>query len=289
MTNLQKQLLEDMKASTAAKSALRRGERPAENGTPQTVANIASPEIVVQGLKERNRAAETIIEGYAENHALMDVGFGLAGLIPIPGAAVAALGVAILAQGPVIYKPMAADLSAVYRAVPASVDKIVNEGLALNAVVDVGGELLSEFLSEIIGEVISEAWPSSILSFVPFIGGLVAASLDAVIGATLTWRVGTMISIYHQNGGQWINDRKTTYERSKLMVGGFSPRTSNRVKLDSVYTCNPEVKNYQMNTVRALVEMLLSVTKDGNEIRKALNQRNIPPELIDLVLSQFSL
>ena len=258
----------------------------AQSLAPMSV--IATPEIVLHSLSNRNRIAERVIGGYAKKHAAMDVAIGLAGFIPIPGAAFAALGAAIMAQGPAIYRPMAAELSAVYNAVPALVDDVVKEGLALNAAVDMGGEIVADLLSEILTEVITEAIPGGVLTFVPFIGGIVGAGLDAVIGATLTWRVGTMISIYHQNGGQWIGNRRATYERAKRMVGRLSPQPTNRVNLDEVADSNPEVKRYQMNTVRSLVEMLLTVTKDLNSVRQALNQRNIPADLIETILRELA-
>jgi uncharacterized protein (DUF697 family) len=52
----------------------------------------------------------------------------------------------------------------------------------------------------------------------PFVGGLVGAALDYVIATAMTWRVGTMVAIYYQNGGKWVGDRKHTLELAKDMT-----------------------------------------------------------------------
>ena len=59
----------------------------------------------VFGLESRNAEAQKVITSYAVKHAAMDVGIGLAGLLPIPGAATAALIAAIVAQAPFDLRP----------------------------------------------------------------------------------------------------------------------------------------------------------------------------------------
>lgn len=172
-------------------------------------------------LEQRNKAAHQVITSYAVKHAAMDVGIGLAGLIPIPGAATAALISAILAQAPLVYRPMTRELATIYNSSPdAHTDKMVTETVEMGALADVG----VEFIKEIATDLISEAAAGLALTAIPFVGGLLAAGLDATIAATLTWRVGTMIAAYYQNGGEWIKSRKNTYSVASETVGSFLRR-----------------------------------------------------------------
>lgn len=238
-------------------------------------------------LSERNRQAEQVIRDYARGHAAADVGIGIIGTI-IPGAGLAALIASIVGQAPLVYQPMARKLAAIYSASPDKMtDRIIIETAVIGGLGDLVAELASEFMAEIAGELVSEAGLGAFASFIPGVGGIIAAGLDATIAAPLTWRVGTMVAIYYQNG-EWIENRHVTYNRAKKMVGGLSPATDNRVKLDDIPINNQEVLDKQMAVVKELVTMMLSVSAGREQIRTALLQRQMPQKLIDLALSNLA-
>lgn len=237
----------------------------------------------VFGLEERNKAAHQVITAYAIKHAAMDVGIGLAGLIPVPGAATVALIGAILAQAPLVYGPMTRELGEIYNASPDSqTSKMVAETVEMGALADVG----IEFLKEIATDLITEAAAGLAVTAIPLIGGFLAAGLDATIAATLTWRVGTMVAAYYQNGGTWIRDRKNTYQIASETVGTFSPRTSDRANLDDFARHNKTISEKHLNFALSLVEMMKSAALKKDQIRAALESKKIPSWLIERALQQ---
>jgi hypothetical protein len=54
---------------------------------------------------------------------------------------------------------------------------------------------------------------------IPLPGSAVPATLDAIIAATVTRRVGAMISTHYQSGERWIESRHHRYELTRLMTG----------------------------------------------------------------------
>lgn len=237
----------------------------------------------VFGLEARNVSAHQVITSYAQKHSAMDVGIGLAGLLPIPGAATAALIGAIAAQAPVIYEPMARELAAIYNSSPdAQTRKMVVETVEMGALADVG----IEFLKEIATEVISEVAAGTALTAIPFVGGIAAALLDATIAATLTWRVGTMVAAYYQNGGAWIQNRKHTYELAKGAVEGFNPKTEDRADLNDFARHNKTISEKHLNFAMAMVEMMKSAALSRNQIRSALEAKQVPSWLINQALNK---
>jgi uncharacterized protein (DUF697 family) len=237
----------------------------------------------VLGLEDRNRAAHKVITSYAQKHAAMDVGIGIAGLIPIPGAATVALIGAIAAQAPVIYEPMAREIASIYNStLDAQTRRIVTETVEMGALADVG----IEFLKEIATEIISEVAAGTLLTAIPFVGGIAAALLDATIAATLTWRVGTMVAAYYQNGGTWIQNRKHTYELAAKAVDGFSPKTDNRTNLNDFARRNKTISEKHLNFAMAMVEMMKSAALSRNQIRSALEAKLVPSWLIAQALDR---
>jgi hypothetical protein len=239
----------------------------------------------VMGLEERNRRAHEIITEYARKHAMMDVGIGLTALVPLPGAPAVALIMAILAQAPLIYRPMTADLAAVYSAnIDQETNRISNEAVLLGAAGDVAAQLGSEFLQEIASELITEAAAGLAASTIPIIGALFAAGLDAAIAATLTWRVGTMVSLYFQNGEAWIQSRKETYHVAKKLVGGYSPQTDDRVDLNDIGHQNPVIEQKHLDFVLNLIDMLKSLSANRGQIVDALRKKKVPDYLVQEAL-----
>ena len=207
-------------------------------------------------LPERNRRAAETIQSYAVAHAGTDAVIGLGGFLPIPGAAPASVVAALLVQIP-MYKSLARELSSIYqRPQDAITRRYLRGGITLDSALtvsaDVVGHGVSElaeqfgraFLAEIGSELIREMATGFAMSFIPVIGGLVSTGLDVAVAATMTWRVGTMIAIYYQNGGRWVEDRKETYERSKDLTGGISPEMVRRVDLDDIPHRVPEVHEH---------------------------------------------
>jgi uncharacterized protein (DUF697 family) len=238
----------------------------------------------VFGLEDRNRRAKEIITKYAKMHAAMDVGIGLTALIPIPGAATAAVIAAILAQAPLVYKPMTAELATVYSAtVTAEATRLSHNAIAIGTATDIAAEIGSEFLREIAGELIGEAAVGLGASALPFIGALFAAGVDAAVSATLTWRVGTMVSLYFQNGEEWLRTRKDTYHVAKEFVGGYSPRVENRSNLDGLGRI-PVIQRKQLDFVLNLIDMLRATTATREQIRTALKNKSVPEHLVQEAL-----
>jgi uncharacterized protein (DUF697 family) len=240
------------------------------------------------GICHRNREAEKIIGNYAEKHQWLDIGIGLIGTFsPIPGSALAAMAACMVAQGPVFYGPMAKDLSAVYL---SSIDKhtkrLVNETWLDGIGADLANQFVNvEFFQEIIGEVISELGWAGVATAIPFIGGVFGAALDALVAATMTWRVGTMISVYYQNGGAWLEGRRETFEVAKDFVGPLSAKAKDRINLDDVVKKRREILEKQFSTLKSvLLDSLLEITSDEKQIIHVLNNRQISEELIDFSL-----
>lgn len=206
--------------------------------------------------------------------------------MPIPGATSAALRGAILAQAPLIYKPMTQELAAVYSCSPDQVtSQIQTQAVLIGAGADLAIEMATEFLKEIASE-LGEAAVGLGISAIPFLGALLAAGLDATVAATLTWRVGTMVSAYFQNGESWIGSRKHTYHIAKDMVGGLSPQTENRANLNNIGNVEPGVGEKQLSFVLNLIEMLRTITNNRDQIRSALIERKVPSWLIERALQR---
>ena len=233
-------------------------------------------------LEARNRKANAIITSYAMKHAATDVGIGVAGFVPIPGAATVALLSAIALQAPLIYTPMTQELAVVYNTSPDSHTKdIIRETVEMGAMADLG----VEFIKEIALDLIMEAGAGVALSAIPFVGGIFAAGLDATIAATLTWRVGTMVAAYYQNGGAWINSRRHTYELASAAVGGFSPQIEGRADVNDFAQKDKTIAGKHLKFALSLVEMMKGVMTRG-QIRDALQAKAVPNWLIESALKQ---
>ena len=179
-------------------------------------------------LEDRNAKAQEIIQSYSRLHAGMDVAVGLAGLFP--GAAIPALVAAIAAQSPIIYQPMARDLAAIYTVDESAVSEgieqvrgVVRRVAFQTGFLDIAAEFGTEFMMQISGELLTEAGLGVLGSLcIPVLGGAVGAALDYLIANIMTWRVGTMVSIYYQNGGEWLSSRHATFEMAKNFTGGLA-------------------------------------------------------------------
>lgn len=252
-------------------------------------------------LGDRNERAQKIVQDYARLHAGMDIAVGLAGLLP--GAAVPALVAAIAAQSPLIYQPMARDLSAIYTIDEESLDDtieqvrgIVKRGAFQTGFLDIASEFGQEFLIQISHELLAEAGLGVLGSLcIPVLGGAVGAALDYLIANMMTWRVGTMVSIYYQNGGAWLVSRHATYEQAKDLTGGLASSVGEildakkrqrnvRVDLDSLRSRIPQVGDGQVRSVKHIIDMM-SDAMSNEQIRAALSGKGIPVDIIEKALS----
>ena len=233
-------------------------------------------------LEDRNRLAEQKIVRYVTGHAAADIGIGILGTF-IPGAGLAAIGASVLLQVPV-YQQLAWDLGYIYSVTPdVNTKAIVAGGVCIGSAGMIAAEFTTEFFSEIAGDILREAGFAAVSSAIPFIGGIVAAGLDAAIAATMTWRVGTMVSIYYQNGQRWVGSRKDTYEAASSMVGGLSPENTGRVRLDGIPGRVAEVSENQVQAALVVVRMIRTASPRATEadIRAALVAERLPRAAID--------
>jgi hypothetical protein len=252
-------------------------------------------------LEDRNARAQKIIQDYSRLHAGMDVAVGFAGLLP--GAAIPALVTAIGLQSPIIYQPMARDLAAVYTVDEDSVDQNIEQvrGVLKKAAfqtgfLDVASEFGTEFIMQIGGELLTEAGLGIMASLcVPVLGGAIGAALDYLIANMMTWRVGIMVSIYYQNGGDWLSSRHETFERAKQLTGGIAnsvgevldakKRQRNvRVDLNSLRTQIPQITELQVRSVKGIIDMMRDAMSN-DQIRAALVGKGIPVDIIENALS----
>jgi hypothetical protein len=180
---------------------------------------------IISNIEEKNARAQEVIRRYARDHALMDIGIGVVSLVP--GAGIPAIVGAIALQSNVIYKPMAKELAAIYLAeTDTYTDQLGEVASVATVALEFAQEFAIEFLSECAFELVTEAGLGGLATLIPIGGAFVAAGLDYLIAQMLTWRVGTMTSIYFQNGGQWIDSRKTTMGIAKEMSGGLAVSVS---------------------------------------------------------------
>lgn len=207
--------------------------------------------------------------------------------MPVPGASLAAMLACVAAQGPLFYKPMANKLAKIYLSpVDHHTKRIVSEATFEGATWDIGNEFTAGFLAEIAGELVSELGWGAAAAAIPFLGGVIGASLDAIVATTMTWRVGTMVSIYYQNNGAWLGGRRESFEVAKDFVGKPSIKAENRVNLDEVAKKHRQILDSQLVTLKSvLLDPLLEVTPDEGKILAVLKGRGLSEELIETAMS----
>jgi uncharacterized protein (DUF697 family) len=232
------------------------------------------------GLKERNAEAAKIIAQYARQHRNFDIVVGIVGTF-IPFGGLAALVSSVLAQYPLIYEPMSRDLARIYTAQPDQITGFVTSSAALiGGVGDITVEIGREFLQEITWDLLSEMGFAAAASAIPIVGGIAGAAADAIIASTLTWRVGTLISIYYQNGGAWCGDRKASFAKAKDIVGEYSAQTDRRVDLSVIPTKIPSIHEKHIKAMLAFIDTMRMVVTDDAQIIAALKAKGFPEDLI---------
>lgn len=229
-----------------------------------------------------------LLSRYATGHAAMDVLIGAAGFLPIPGAATASMVTAIALQAPLVYQPLAKQIAAIYgRDHDGTTKHEVLQTAVAGGVLDVAANLGSEFFQEIAGDLLREAGFGFLLSIIPVMGGLASTYLDAKIAWTLTWRVGFMVALYHENGGKWVKSRRHSYDLAKKYIklsrkeNGTPPRIA-----DFIHTAS-EVRTSQEATIALMAKMLLESGINKNDVARKLRERGVSDEIITRVLSRF--
>jgi hypothetical protein len=239
--------------------------------------NLGNPAMMVPlRLDERNQIAQRTIERYKLKHGMMDVGVGVVGLLP--GAGLPALVAAIAMQSPVIYQPLAKELAQIYLASPRDLDSarsnIVYPGAEWDIILSIGADFGGEFIAQIATEMLADVSIGAAATFIPFVGAFVAAGLDYMIATKMTNRVGQMVAIYFQNGVEWASTQHQTYEAAKNLRGG----------LNDIRREMPQVRASLRKNIRPMIEMMRSGGMTEQQIRKALLEQGVPPDLVDEAL-----
>jgi hypothetical protein len=169
-------------------------------------------------------------------------------------------------QSDAIYKPLAKDLAAVYlKDTDSYTDRLGNIASIGTVGFEFAQEFALEFLAEHAQELVIETGLGAIATLIPVAGAVIGASLDYLIAQMMTWRVGTMTSIYFQNGAEWIESRKSTMVIAKELTGGLhvslgellskSVRGRNlRVDLDQIPEKVPQVKEAGIRNVMPVIK-----------------------------------
>jgi hypothetical protein len=237
------------------------------------------------GLAAKQHDVESLIRNYASGHAVLDVGLGLAGFIPVPGAAIAATTAAIAAQAPLIYQPMAREIAAIYqRGIDRTVQGEVVRGAVGGGLQDAAVFLGVDFFTEIAGELLRELGLGFGLAAIPFFGGFVGMALDVKIALAMTWRVGLMVALYHENGGKWVKDRKHTYELASRFMKANKNGANEGARVAAFVGEVQAVKENQDETVAMIARFLISSGIGKEDVRRKLEERDFPSDLIDRAL-----
>ena len=245
-------------------------------------------------MEAKNTAAQKIIGDYATKAAFMGIGVGAVSWIP--GAAIPAIFANLAIQRTAVYQPMARDLADLYhKNADAYTDSLGERGAAQLSGAEFAAEFALEFLMDQAQEIALDAGLGALASFIPGIGFAAGVALDYAISQMLTWRVGTMTSLYFQNTGEWIGDRKQTLNIAKGLTGGLTSswKTSKeessksvRVELNTLITKVPELRN-------ASVQHIIPVLKGFADklprtmVRDSLIAMGLSAVLVDLAMSSY--
>jgi hypothetical protein len=171
----------------------------------------------------RFEEAELIVRAYTRRHILIDVGVGGIGLLPIPFLGTTSVVSAIGVQAPLIYQPMVRKLGALYGLGSGGLRSGIAGAALAGGIADCAAEFGREFLVESAKELLSEHATGAVIGTLPVIGGIVAASIDALVAIKMTRIVGIMALVYFENGGSWPVSRKVTRSFANALVAG-SPK-----------------------------------------------------------------
>lgn len=162
-------------------------------------------------LADRLTSIDAIVAKYMKRHVGMDVGIGVAGLVPLPGAGKAALVVALAAQAPLVYQPMVKQISALYARPPDRyLARLVGTANPIDAGLQLAAEFSAKFLIEQARELLHDNALVLAASWIPLVGGVAAAGVDAIIARKMTIIVASMAVLYHENRAAWLGSKTKT-------------------------------------------------------------------------------
>lgn len=265
------------------------------------MANPAAVPSSLYFLGKRNAEAAAVIGDYASNHAMMDIIIGaVTGFVPAGGLIGMATSIAV--QAPLVYQPMVRRLALIYSRGP---DKYTTSAVAMatgiGAIGEIGSEAMSEYLSqylstefgqqfmvEILTDLIPELGAGAAASLIPVVSIFASAAVDAILAATLTWQVGTMVTVYFMNGDQWLGSKENTHAKIKGIVG-ISPKQKDRVDLDTLASKIPELRNAAVPGICQQISAMRAVKPDitKEEIRQIFKTNyGFPDVYIDEALKR---
>lgn len=253
----------------------------------------------------RNAAAEAVIKALAARHAAIDAATGMLGcLIPVPGVAAATVVGQLAYQTRFVYPDLVRRLAVVYGTAPdAFTRKVATQATVLETAVDglvaaAGSELFTHlagqvlngfgtaFLQEIAWDLVRDGGLGAALSSVPIVGALFAGTVDAAMAATMTWRVGAVVSAYFQHGG-YVASRKHTYDLVKRNGMGLSAKFGRPGALTRLRMDIPEIREKHCDFAR-MHYRTLNDRLDATQIRELLVTRHgIPADVVDAVSREF--
>ena len=159
---------------------------------------------------------------------------------------------------------------------------VLDSGLSVGA--DLASQFGMDFVQDIAADLLREAGFGLAIAWIPILGGIVSASFDAAIALKMTRRVGTMISIYYQNGRSWVGSRRETYGYAKDITGKKDDDAG--VDLNSVRFRVPAVHEYQVRQLMRFVRDLLEAAPKVKDetILAILRKKGVADDLAEEVL-----
>ncbi len=255
----------------------------------------------LEALDERNAAADECIAALAKKHARFDATTGgILGLMPF--GSVAAFGVQLRRQVRTLFPELVNELGYIYEADPDAVlrkrvngwavgesaTQFVGSELATDAAADLLNQLGTSFVTEIAPDLLVEGGGGLAAGAIPILGSAAGAAIDYVLAATVTWRVGTMVSVYYQHGG-FIHDRKTTYNVVKQKLVSFSNATERPGTCARVRSEIDEVRQSQIEKATKLATKLAKLNPDLATVREQLlDEWKVPVDVVDDALDALS-
>jgi len=123
------------------------------------------------------------------------------------------------------------------------------------------------------------------LAQVPWVGVPAGAAVAGLLAWKLTWRVGLAVSLYYQNGGQFVGgSRKATTSLIKTtMVRGKRPVNLDGV-VDGVRKTVPEVEQNMRRYVERDVRAARASELSDSQVEKLLLNKGFPLDVIKAAL-----
>ncbi len=255
---------------------------------------------IIFGLEKRHLLAQEVLESYASHHRVVD-GFvgGVSNLVPIPFFSNATSAALITAQAPLVYKPLSRKIASIYLCknsrenVSFHEEADIDEGQTAaqfeafqNKLYNLQNTLFGvDFLLEISKDIMAEALVGNAIAAIPWIGMAASVAMDAMIAATMTWRVGLMTALYCCNFEEWIGTRRDTYDIAKRYVGPLSIKSDKRVDINAMFEKNDLIFAKHIDILRRdFIDLLITEGKKSQQIADEALKLEIPRYLIRGIL-----